>query len=93
MLSGYTRPVLVTYAPGGGRVIFIVEQTGKIKRATYQNGAWKKLGTFLDLSHKVNDLETNAREAVTVFHVADLNAFRYASPFAAFALDFTDIKS
>jgi glucose/arabinose dehydrogenase len=55
VLSDYTRPVLVTYAPGGGRVIFIVEQTGKIKRATYQNGAWKKLGTFLDLRHKVND--------------------------------------
>ena len=55
MLGGYSRPVLVTHAPGGGRVIFIVEQTGKIKRATYANGRWKKLGTFLDLSSKVND--------------------------------------
>jgi glucose/arabinose dehydrogenase len=55
ILSGYSRPVLVTHAPGGGRVIFIVEQTGKIKRATYQDGAWRKLGTFLDLTNVVND--------------------------------------
>jgi glucose/arabinose dehydrogenase len=55
ILGGYTRPVLVTYAPGGGRAIFIVEQTGMIKRATYVNGAWRKLGTFLDLRAKVND--------------------------------------
>lgn len=55
VLTGYTRPVLVTHAPGGGRVIFIVEQTGKIKRATYADGRWTKLGTFLDLSDKVND--------------------------------------
>jgi glucose/arabinose dehydrogenase len=55
VLTGYTRPVLVTHAPGGGRVIFIVEQTGKIKRATYQGGSWTKLGTFLDLSSIVND--------------------------------------
>ena len=55
ILSGYARPVLVTAPPGGGRTIFIVEQTGKIKRATYQNGSWVKLGTFLDLTAKVND--------------------------------------
>ena len=54
ILSGYSRPVLVTHAPGGGRTVFIVEQTGKIKRATYQNGKWRKLGTFLDLTSKVN---------------------------------------
>ncbi len=55
VLAGYSRPVLVTHAPGGGRVIFIVEQTGRIKRATYEDGRWKKLGTFLDLRSKVND--------------------------------------
>lgn len=55
ILSGYSRPVLVTHAPGGGRVIFIVEQTGKIKRATYANGRWTKLNTFLDIRSKVND--------------------------------------
>jgi len=55
ILGGYSRPVLVTHAPGGGRTIFIVEQTGKIKRATYQGGTWKKLGVFLDLTSKVND--------------------------------------
>jgi glucose/arabinose dehydrogenase len=55
ILTGYSRPVLVTHAPGGGRVIFIVEQTGKIKRATYEAGSWQKKGTFLDLSAKVND--------------------------------------
>ena len=55
ILGGYTRPVLVTHAPGAGRTIYIVEQTGRIKRATYVNGTWKKLGTFLDLRSRVND--------------------------------------
>ena len=55
ILGGYTRPILVTHAPGAGRTIFIVEQTGKIKRATYVNGTWKKLGVFLDLARRVND--------------------------------------
>jgi glucose/arabinose dehydrogenase len=54
ILSGYTRPVLVTHAPGGGREIFIVEQAGKIERATFEDGAWTKLGTFLDLSSRVS---------------------------------------
>ena len=49
ILRGYDRPVLVTHAPGGGRVIFIVEQRGLITRATYQDGSWRRLGTFLDL--------------------------------------------
>jgi glucose/arabinose dehydrogenase len=54
VLGGYTRPVLVTHA-GQGRTIFIVEQTGAIKRATFEDGQWRKLGTFLDLSGKVVD--------------------------------------
>ena len=55
ILSGYSRPVLVTHAPGDGRVIFIVEQTGRIMRATYEAGTWRKLGTFLDLRSLVID--------------------------------------
>ena len=55
ILSGYSRPVLVTNSGGGGRTIFIVEQSGRIKRAKFSNGSWKKLGTFLDISSKVND--------------------------------------
>jgi glucose/arabinose dehydrogenase len=49
ILGGYVHPVLVTHAPGSGRAIFIVEQRGVIKRATFEGGAWQKLGTFLDL--------------------------------------------
>jgi len=55
ILRGYDRPVLVAHAPGGGREIFIVEQSGRIERATYRNGRWIRLGTFLDLSSLVND--------------------------------------
>ncbi|MGD8485124.1 MAG: PQQ-dependent sugar dehydrogenase [Chloroflexota bacterium] len=55
ILGGYQRPLLVTHAPSGGREVFIVEQGGRIKRATYQGGSWVKLGTFLDLSGQVND--------------------------------------
>ena len=54
ILQGYQLPVLVTHA-GSGRTIFIVEQTGTIKRATFENGQWQKLGTFLDLTDKVVD--------------------------------------
>lgn len=62
VLSGYSRPVLVTHAPGGGRTIFIVEQTGRIKRATYANGQWRRLGTFLDISARVNDPRVSGSE-------------------------------
>ena len=55
ILAGYDRPLLITNAGGRSRVIFIVEQSGKIKRATFRNGAWKKLGVFLDLGGKVID--------------------------------------
>ena len=47
VLSGYTRPVLITHAPGDPRVIFIVEQTGTIKRATRQDGQWRCVLTHL----------------------------------------------
>ena len=55
VLGGYSQPVLVTNSGGNSRTIFIVEQSGRIKRATFTNGRWKKLGTFLDLRSKVND--------------------------------------
>ena len=55
LLTGLSRPVLVTYAPGSPRVIFIVEQTGRIKRAELRDGQWRTRGTFLNLSSKVND--------------------------------------
>jgi glucose/arabinose dehydrogenase len=54
ILSGYDRPVLVTHAPGSSRVIYIAEQTGVIRRATFQGGSWRKLGTFLDLRGRVS---------------------------------------
>ncbi len=62
VLPGYTRPLLVTHAPGGGREIFIVEQTGRIERATYEDGRWQKLGTFLDLRSLVNDPRRDGNE-------------------------------
>jgi glucose/arabinose dehydrogenase len=55
VLSGYHLPVLVTHAPGGGRTIHIVEQDGVIKRARFRDGAWHKLGTFLDIRDRVID--------------------------------------
>ena len=55
ILAGYTRPVLVTHAGDGSRDIYIVEQTGRIERATFEAGTWTKLGVFLDLSDLVID--------------------------------------
>lgn len=49
VLTGYSRPVLVTAPRGNSRKIWIVEQTGKIKLATYSHGRWQKIGTFLDV--------------------------------------------
>ena len=54
VLSGYSRPVLVTHAPGEAGVIYIVEQSGLVKRATFQDGSWRKQGTFLDLRSVVS---------------------------------------
>ena len=39
----------MTHAPGSGSVIFILEQRGVIRRATFEGGSWRKLGTFLDI--------------------------------------------
>jgi glucose/arabinose dehydrogenase len=49
VLSGYSRPVLVTHAPGAAGVIYIVEQSGLVRRAAFQDGSWRKQGTYLDL--------------------------------------------
>jgi glucose/arabinose dehydrogenase len=54
VLSGYSSPVLVTPAPGDAGVIYIVEQSGLVKRATFQDGSWRKQGTFLDLRSVVS---------------------------------------
>ena len=54
VLSGYSSPVLVTHAPGEAGVVYIVEQSGLIKRATLQDGSWRKQGTFLDLRSVVS---------------------------------------
>ncbi len=53
ILNGYSRPVLVTAPRGSSRKIYIVEQTGRIKVATYSNGHWKRVGTFLDIRDRV----------------------------------------
>jgi len=55
ILRGYTRPVAIAHAPGEGRTMYIAEQTGAIKRATYEDGTWRDDGVFLDLSGRVND--------------------------------------
>lgn len=53
VLSGYSRPVLVTAPRDGSDRIFIVEQTGRIRVATKDGSSWRKLGTFLDIRDRV----------------------------------------
>ena len=53
VLTGYSRPVLVTAPRGHSRKIYIVEQTGKIKVATWTGSRWAKVGTFLDIRDRV----------------------------------------
>jgi glucose/arabinose dehydrogenase len=55
ILSGYSHPIAIVHAPGEGRTMYIAEQTGMIRRATYEDGAWHKAGTFLDLTSLVID--------------------------------------
>lgn len=54
VLTGFSRPLLVTHAPGDEQAIYIVEQGGLIKRAVRQGGAWRTQGTFLDLRRLVS---------------------------------------
>jgi glucose/arabinose dehydrogenase len=54
VLTGTSRPVLVTHAPGDARVIYIVEQAGLVKRAALQGDTWRMSGTFLDLRSLVS---------------------------------------
>jgi glucose/arabinose dehydrogenase len=53
VLSGYSRPVLVTAPRGSNRRIYIVEQTGKIRMAKWNGSAYEKAGTFLDVRDRV----------------------------------------
>jgi glucose/arabinose dehydrogenase len=59
VLAGYASPVYVTHASGVGDVLFVVEQGGKIKRARFKDGAWRKVGTFLDIRDRVSPLTLN----------------------------------
>ena len=54
ILSGYDLPTAVANA-GGGRTLYVVEQGGKIKIVRYRNGSYRKAGTLLDISDRVND--------------------------------------
>jgi glucose/arabinose dehydrogenase len=45
----------VTSSPGDRRDLFIVEQAGVVKRATYRDGRWRKRRVFLDLRAVVLD--------------------------------------
>lgn len=64
ILTGYSRPVLVTHTGAANRRIFIVEQTGRIRIATFTNGTWKKVGTFLDLRSKVTDQSISSEQGL-----------------------------
>jgi glucose/arabinose dehydrogenase len=57
ILSGYSRPVLVTNTGAANSRLFIVEQVGRIKIARFDSGLghWVKVGTFLDIHSLVTD--------------------------------------
>jgi len=55
ILSGYQLPVAVTNAGSAGRSLFVVEQGGKIRIIRFAGGAYRKGGTLLDISDRVND--------------------------------------
>jgi glucose/arabinose dehydrogenase len=55
ILDGLTRPVVIAHAPGEGRTMYVVEQTGTIERFAYAGGEWQPDGRFLDLTALVID--------------------------------------
>jgi glucose/arabinose dehydrogenase len=61
ILNGYDRPILVTN-DGSSNRLYIVEQTGRIKIARREGGAWRKLGVFLDLTALVSNPATDGAE-------------------------------
>lgn len=56
LLSGYDRPFLVTHNGVSEQILFIVEQAGRIVRASHATGSWEKKGAFLDIrSRTISD--------------------------------------
>src|SRR5688572_19718908 len=53
VLDGYASPGPGTHTGAVTKRIFIVEQVGRISIATHEDGAWKKVGIFLDIRAKV----------------------------------------
>ena len=65
--------------PGGKLSLSaLLEKAAALKRM-------KHMGKGIRLvSHKVHEAEKGARESVAVFHIRDLNEFRYVSPFPSY---------
>ena len=77
----FSRALLDLGAEAGGEL-----DVAKLLTRAAAEERMKHMGKDIQLvSHEVRELETNARESVTVFKVAYLDGFQYASPFAAYA--------
>jgi len=53
LLADFQEPLYVTHA-GDGR-LFVVEKPGLIRIVKFKDGAWRRIGTFLDIRTRVGD--------------------------------------
>ncbi len=53
LVDGLTEPLYVTHA--GDARLFVVEKPGRIRIVKFKDGAWRKIGTFLDIRSSVGD--------------------------------------
>ncbi len=53
LVDGLSEPLYVTHA--GDARLFVVEKPGRIRIVKFKDGAWRKIGTFLDIRSRVGD--------------------------------------
>ncbi len=66
LVGGLAAPLYVTHA-GDGR-LFVVEQPGRIRIVKFKDGAWRIIGTFLDIRDRVRDTGSEQGLLGLAFH-------------------------
>ncbi len=66
LVDGLTEPLYVTHA--GDARLFVVEKPGRIRIVKFKDGAWRILGTFLDIRTRVGDVGSEQGLLGLAFH-------------------------
>lgn len=66
LIGDLAEPLFVTHA--GDDRLFVVERTGRIRIVKFKDGAWRRIGTFLDIRSRVGDGGTEQGLLGLAFH-------------------------